>query len=81
MSESAHFYNGGPLNDEWRELAWYPASLTAWQHRTADVVEIGGSPYGPRPASFHGSRQRDLWEPHVYVRDGQSCSYRYTGRR
>lgn len=72
------WFEGGPLDGRERHIAGpLPESLTAWQHRhVRRVVEIGRGThigYLRRDApgdSWHGDRQRDLWEPHRYDRVG-----------
>ena len=72
---------GGPLDTRrrWKEvLAPLPESMTIWKHRDAPgIVEIGA---GGHSRDWHGDRQRSLWEPHRYERDGE-FTMSYVGQK
>jgi hypothetical protein len=80
MSAEVVFARGGPLGRRQWTFVSLPGTFTAWQHRKSKIVEIGSGAYVRKP-SFHGRRDRNVWTPHFYIREGQSCSYRYVGTR
>jgi hypothetical protein len=77
------WFEGGPLDRKRLTLAGpgLPLSLTAWKHRDSpSIVEIGAGAYASE-RSWHGDRQRDLWEPHRYGRGHvDDLTFSWTGQ-